>query len=31
VARLYADENFPYEVVELLRRIGHDVVIDSEP
>jgi len=26
VARLFADENFPFPVVEALRRIGHDVV-----
>jgi hypothetical protein len=26
VARLLADENFPFPVVEALRRIGHDVV-----
>jgi hypothetical protein len=25
VARLLADENFPFPVVETLRRIGHDV------
>ncbi len=32
MARLYADENFPYQVVELLRQLGHDVVttLDSE-
>jgi hypothetical protein len=26
VARLFADENFPFPVVEAPRRIGHDVV-----
>jgi predicted nuclease of predicted toxin-antitoxin system len=26
VARLFADENLPFPVVEALRRIGHDVV-----
>jgi uncharacterized protein YbjT (DUF2867 family) len=26
VARLFADENFPFPVVEALRRIGHDVI-----
>jgi hypothetical protein len=26
VARLLADENFPFPVVEALRRMGHDVV-----
>ena len=26
VARLFADENFPFPVVEALRRIGYDVV-----
>lgn len=26
MARLFADENFPFPVVEALRRIGHDVV-----
>ena len=26
MARLYADENFPHQVVELLRQLGHDVV-----
>jgi hypothetical protein len=26
VARLFADENFPFPVVEALRRMGHDVV-----
>ncbi len=25
MARLYADEDFPYPVVEVLRRLGHDV------
>jgi hypothetical protein len=26
MARLYANENFPYPVVEELRRLGHDVL-----
>lgn len=26
MASLYADENFPHEVVELLRELGHDVL-----
>lgn len=26
MARLYADENFPRQVVEELRRLGHDVL-----
>jgi hypothetical protein len=26
VAAIYADENFPIEVVEALRRLGHDVL-----
>jgi hypothetical protein len=26
VARIFADENFPFPVVEALRRVGHDVV-----
>ena len=26
MARLYADEHFPYPVVELLRQLGHDVL-----
>lgn len=26
MARLFADENFPFPVVEALRHIGHDVV-----
>lgn len=26
MARLFADENFPFPVVEALRQIGHDVV-----
>ena len=25
MARLFADENFPFPVVETLRRVGHDV------
>jgi hypothetical protein len=30
MARLYADEDFPYPVVERLRRLGHDVVTTLE-
>ena len=30
MARLYADENFPYQVVEHLRQLGHDVVTTLE-
>ncbi len=32
MARLYADENFPHQVVELLRQLGHHVVtaLDAE-
>ena len=30
MARLYADENFPFPVVEELRRLGHDVVTLQE-
>jgi predicted nuclease of predicted toxin-antitoxin system len=30
VARLYANENFPFLVVEELRRLGHDVVTVAE-
>jgi len=30
VARLYANENFPLPVVEVLRRLGHDVVTIQE-
>lgn len=30
MARLFADENFPYPVVEALRRLGHDVVTAGE-
>jgi len=30
VASLYADENFPLEVVEVLRRLGHDVLTSLE-
>ncbi|MDB9509976.1 DUF5615 family PIN-like protein [Kamptonema animale CS-326] len=26
MARLYADENFPLVIVELLRTFGHDIV-----
>ena len=26
MARLYADENFPFPVVEALRNFGHDVL-----
>ena len=30
MARLYADENFPFPVVEELRRLGHDVLTLQE-
>jgi predicted nuclease of predicted toxin-antitoxin system len=30
LARLYADENFPYPAVESLRRLGHDVLTARE-
>jgi predicted nuclease of predicted toxin-antitoxin system len=30
MARLYADEQFPYEVVENLRDLGHDVLTVQE-
>ncbi|HXG19226.1 MAG TPA: DUF5615 family PIN-like protein [Methylomirabilota bacterium] len=30
MARLYADENFPYPVVLELRRLGHDVLTMQE-
>jgi hypothetical protein len=30
LARLYADENFPYPAVEALRRLGHDVLTAAE-
>lgn len=30
MARLYANENFPFPVVEELRRLGHDVVTVQE-
>jgi hypothetical protein len=30
MALLYADENFDYPVVELLRRLGHDVLTAQE-
>jgi len=30
LARLYADENFPYPTVEQLRRLGHDVLTIGE-
>jgi hypothetical protein len=30
LARLYADENFPYPTVEALRRLGHDVLTARE-
>lgn len=30
MAQLYADENFPFPVVEELRRLGHDVLTISE-
>lgn len=29
-ARLYADENFPFQVVVALRRLGHDVLTALE-
>ena len=30
MARVYANENFPFSVVEELRRLGHDVVTSLE-
>jgi predicted nuclease of predicted toxin-antitoxin system len=30
MARLYANENFPFPVVETLRQLGHDVITVSE-
>jgi Domain of unknown function (DUF5615) len=30
MGRLYADEQFPYEVVEHLRNFGHDVLTAQE-
>ena len=30
MARLYSDENFPFQVVAELRRLGHDVVTVRE-
>jgi hypothetical protein len=30
MARLYANENFPFPVVEELRRLGHDVLTTLE-
>ncbi len=30
MARLYADEQYPYPVVELLRVLGHDVLTVQE-
>ncbi|MEG3843466.1 DUF5615 family PIN-like protein [Microcoleus sp. herbarium14] len=30
MARLYADEQYPYPVVELLRALGHDVLTVQE-
>jgi Domain of unknown function (DUF5615) len=30
MARLYADENFDYPIVEELRRLGHDVLTAQE-
>jgi hypothetical protein len=30
MARLYANENFPHPVVDVLRRLGHDVVTIQE-
>jgi Domain of unknown function (DUF5615) len=30
MARLYADEDFPFPVVERLRQLGHDIVTTFE-
>jgi hypothetical protein len=30
MARIYANENFPFQVVEELRRLGHDVLTTQE-
>ncbi len=30
MARLYANENFPFPVVEILRQLGHDVLTIEE-
>lgn len=30
MARLYADEQYPYPVVELLRALGHDILTVQE-
>jgi len=30
MARLYADEDFPLPIVELLRQMGHDVLTVAE-
>jgi hypothetical protein len=30
MVRLYANENFPFPVVEALRQLGHDVLTSSE-
>jgi predicted nuclease of predicted toxin-antitoxin system len=30
MARLYADEQYPYPIVEFLRALGHDVVTVQE-
>jgi predicted nuclease of predicted toxin-antitoxin system len=30
MARFYADEQFPFQVVELLRSLGHDVLTVQE-
>jgi hypothetical protein len=30
LARLYADENFPNPTMEVLRRLGHDVLTVAE-
>ena len=30
MARFYADEQFPFQVVELLRNVGHDVLTVKE-
>jgi hypothetical protein len=31
MARLYANENFPLPVVEVLRYLGHDVLTTAQP
>jgi predicted nuclease of predicted toxin-antitoxin system len=30
MARFYADEQFPFQVVELLRNLGHDILTVQE-